>query len=310
MTAVLTPFQQRVTDAVSAIQTAICAGIESLERDAGSEAAFLRDPWDREGGGGGLTRILRGAVIEKGGVLTSTVFGGLSPAFAAQLPGSGDTFFAAGVSLVLHPVNPHVPTVHANFRYIEHGDKRWFGGGADLTPYYFHAEDKQHFHAVWQRYCADHPGVGDYDRFREWCDRYFYLRHRGEARGVGGIFFDQLFVDESQPGHDERLLAFIRDGGMRFLDAYLPIARRRVATPYTPEQRRWQELRRGRYVEFNLLYDRGTTFGLKTGGRTESILMSLPPHVQWGYCEEPEPGTPEHALLLELRRPAPPAEPV
>ena len=310
MHAALTPFQQRVTAAVSEVQAAICAGIESLEHRAGSDATFLHDPWTREAGGGGLTRILRGAVIEKGGVLTSTVFGELSPAFAAQLPGSGQTFFAAGVSLVLHPVNPFAPTVHANFRYIEHGDRRWFGGGADLTPYYFFPEDKQHFHATWRRYCDDHPGIGDYDRFREWCDRYFYLRHRGESRGVGGIFFDQLFVDESQPDHADRLLAFIRDGGLRFLDAYLPIARRRVDTPYGPDQRRWQELRRGRYVEFNLLYDRGTTFGLKTGGRTESILMSLPPHVQWGYCEDPTEGSPEHALLLELRRPPPPGEPL
>lgn len=310
MTSALTPFQQRVADTVAEVQAAICAGIEGLERDAGSDATFLRDPWTRDGGGGGLTRILQGAVIEKGGVLTSTVFGDLSPAFAAQLPGTGTNFFAAGVSLVLHPVNPYAPTVHANFRYIEHGDRRWFGGGADLTPYYFFPEDKQHFHATWRRYCESHPGIGDYDRFREWCDRYFYLRHRGESRGVGGIFFDQLFVDDADPDHAERLLAFIRDGGLRFLDAYLPIARRRVGSDYGPAQRRWQELRRGRYVEFNLLYDRGTTFGLKTGGRTESILMSLPPRVQWGYCEEPPEGTPEHALLLELRRPPPPNEPV
>jgi coproporphyrinogen III oxidase len=308
--ATLTPFQRRAADAVREVQTAICAGIEALEREAGSDASFLADEWERPGGGGGLTRILRGAVIEKGGVLTSTVFGELSPGFAAQLPGTGADFFATGVSLVLHPVNPYVPTVHANFRYLEHGDRRWFGGGADLTPYYFFAEDKRHFHAVWQRLCEDHPGVGDHERFRDWCDRYFYLRHRGESRGVGGIFFDQLFVDAATPGHDERLLAFIRDGGLRFLEAYAPIVRRRVGAEYGPAQRRWQELRRGRYVEFNLLYDRGTTFGLKTGGRTESILMSLPPHVQWGYCEEPAPGTPEHDLLLELRRPPPPGEPV
>ena len=305
----LTSVQQRAADVVRAVQAAICAGLEAVEDAAGSDARFLSDEWTRPGGGGGLTRVLQGAVIEKGGVSTSTVFGELSPTFAAQMPGSGLTFFATGVSLVLHPRNPYVPTVHANFRYIEHGSKRWVGGGADLTPYYFYPEDKRHFHGVWQRLCEDHPGVGDHGRFREWCERYFYLKHRGEHRGVGGIFFDNLYVDEAVPGHEDRLLAFIRDGGMRFLDAYLPILQRRQGQPHGPAQRRWQELRRGRYVEFNLLYDRGTTFGLKTGGRTESILMSLPPTVQWGYCVEPEPGTPEHDLLVELRRPAVADEP-
>jgi coproporphyrinogen III oxidase len=198
-----------------------------------------------------------------------------------------------------------VPTVHANFRYIEHGDRRWFGGGADLTPYYFFAEDEQHFHGVWEALCAAHEGIGDHPRFRDWCDRYFYLPHRGERRGVGGIFFDDLRVDESAPDHAERLLAFVLDGGARFLDAYAPIVRRRMTTPWGDAERRWQTLRRGRYVEFNLLYDRGTTFGLRTGGRTESILMSLPPEVRWGYCEEPAPGTPEHALLARVRLPPP-----
>ena len=305
----LTPFQQRAVDAVQAVQTAICAGLEAVERELGGGARFLSDPWARSGGGGGLTRIVQGAVIEKGGVSTSAVFGELSPAFAAQMPGSGLNFFATGVSLVLHPSNPYVPTVHANFRYIEHGDRRWVGGGADLTPYYYYPEDRQHFHGVWRQLCAEHPGIGDYERFSGWCERYFYLPHRGEHRGVGGIFFDNLYVDEAEADHAERLLAFIRDGGMRFLDAYLPILHRRVGQAYGPAQRRWQELRRGRYVEFNLLYDRGTTFGLKTGGRTESILMSLPPVVQWGYAVEPDPGTPEHALLVELRRPVPAADP-
>lgn len=305
MTHTMTPFQQRAHQAVLDIQSEICAGIEALEREGGGSAAFQSDPWERAEGGGGLTRVLRGEVIEKGGVNTSAVFGELGEQFAAQLPGSGRQFFAAGVSLVLHPKNPWMPTVHANFRYIEHGDKRWVGGGADLTPYYFFPEDKAAFHAVWQKLCEDHPGIGDYPRFRDWCDRYFYIHHRGEARGVGGIFFDNLYVDPARPGHEEALLAFIRDGGMRFLDAYLPIARRHLRTPYTPEQRRWQELRRGRYVEFNLVYDRGTVFGLKTNGRIESILMSLPPHVQWGYNEEPAPGTPEARLLEELRKPSP-----
>lgn len=299
----LTPMQQRAAEVVREIQASICAGLEAVEQEAGSDARFLSDDWTRSGGGGGLTRILRGEVIEKGGVATSVVFGELTSTFAAQLPGTGNSFFATGVSLVLHPKNPFVPTVHANFRYIEHGERSWVGGGADLTPYYFFPEDKQHFHAAWQAYCEAHPGIGDHPKFQQWCERYFYLKHRGEHRGIGGIFFDNIAMNPEDPGHEDRLLAFIRDGGMRFLGAYLPILHRRLGTLYTPAQRRWQELRRGRYVEFNLLYDRGTTFGLKTGGRTESILMSLPPHVQWGYCEEPEAGTPEHALLVELRRP-------
>ncbi len=303
-----TSTQAQAMALVRAIQAEICSGIEAVEAEVGSGAKFIADTWDRSGGGGGLTRILRGDVIEKGGVSTSAVFGALTPAFAAQLPGSGTSFFATGVSLVLHPKNPFAPTVHANFRYIEHGEKRWIGGGADLTPSYLFVEDKQHFHAVWRQHCADHPEVADYERFREWCERYFYLPHRGEHRGVGGVFFDNLTIDPERPDHEAQLFRFLRDGGPRFLDAYLPVLRRRLGHAYGPEHRRWQELRRGRYVEFNLLYDRGTVFGLKTGGRTESILMSLPPHVQWGYCEEPTPGSPEAALLTELRRPVP-AEP-
>ncbi|MCB9566950.1 MAG: oxygen-dependent coproporphyrinogen oxidase [Myxococcales bacterium] len=305
----LSELQARASATVRAIQDAICGAIEGLEREQGSQAGFIHDRWEREGGGGGESRVLRGEVIEKGGVNVSTVFGELSPDFASQLPGSGTHFFATGVSLVIHPRNPHVPTTHANFRYIEHGERRWIGGGGDLTPYYFHAEDKEHFHAVWRRLCEAHPEIADYPAWSEWCDRYFFLKHRGERRGIGGIFFDYVDVDPSAPGHAEARIDFLRAGGQAFIDAFIPIARRRVGTAWTPEQRRWQELRRGRYVEFNLLYDRGTIFGLRTGGRTESILMSLPPHVQWGYCEEPNPGTPEARLLEELRRP-PPVGPV
>jgi len=273
----------------SGIQDAICCGLEALE----PKARFGRDRWERAGGGGGLTRVLEdGAVFEKGGVNFSEVFGHFSEELARQVPGSGTAFYAAGVSLVLHPRSPHVPTVHANFRLIEHGDRRWFGGGADLTPYYFHEEDKLHFHGVWKTVCERHGQ--DHARFSRWCDEYFYLPHRKERRGVGGIFFDNLKVSD-------RTEAFVKDAGHSFLEAYVPIVRRRMDEPTTPDQRRWQESRRGRYVEFNLLYDRGTMFGLKTGGRTDSILMSLPPRVRWGYAEEPAPGTPEAALLLELR---------
>lgn len=303
-------FRARVAATMRALQDHICDGLEALERERGSTVGFREDLWQREGGGGGRSRVLsEGAVLEKGGVGFSEVDGEFSPEFAKQIPGSGLHFWACGVSLVLHPRSPHVPTVHANFRHIEHGDLSWFGGGADLTPYYFHAEDKAHFHDTWRSICEAHAGVTDYLAWRDWCDRYFYLPHRGERRGVGGIFFDQLRVSAADPERREAAFAFVRDAGMGFLDAYLPIVRRRVDTPVTDAQRDWQLHRRGRYVEFNLVYDRGTTFGLKTGGRTESILMSLPPRVRWTYAHEPAPGSPEAALLDELRQPPPETEP-
>jgi coproporphyrinogen III oxidase len=288
------------------IQASICAGLEEVEREGGGTATFRTDTWERDGGGGGTSRVLAdGVVIEKGGVNVSVVHGELSAAFAKELPGSGTGFFATGVSLVIHPRNPWVPTVHANFRYLEHGEKSWFGGGADLTPYYWFEEDEHSFHAVWRALCERHPSHADYAKMRDECDRYFFLPHRGERRGVGGIFFDYLHVDERDPDQPDALLELVDDGGRSFLDAYLPIVRRRMTTAWGEREKQWQKLRRGRYVEFNLLYDRGTVFGLKTGGRTESILMSLPPDVRWAYGEEPEPGTPEHALLDRVRRPPP-----
>jgi coproporphyrinogen III oxidase len=278
------------------LQGELCAGLEALD----GLGRFGRDEWRREGGGGGETRVLLdGAVLEKAGVNFSHVHGHLPEAFAKELPGSGTAFSATGVSLVLHPLSPHVPTAHMNFRYLEHGDRRWFGGGADLTPFYFHREDKEHFHGVWRKVCGEFGDVADYEAWREACDRYFYLPHRGERRGVGGIFFDHLFVEDGR--RRDRVAAFVARAGRAFLDAYVPIAKRRLGTPVTEAQRRWQEIRRGRYVEFNLLYDRGTTFGLRTGGRAESILMSLPPRVRWGYSESPAPNTPESALLKELQ---------
>ncbi len=273
-------------------QEEICRGLEALE----PRARFREDEWEREGGGGGRTRVLTGGeVFEKAGVAWSEVFGEFSEEFARQMPGEGRRFHATGVSVVLHPLSPHVPTCHANFRRLEHGSRRWFGGGADLTPFYFHAVDKEQFHRTWREVCDRHAAVADYREFAEACDRYFHLAHRRERRGVGGIFFDDMPLSAAAE-------AFVEEAAGSFLRAYLPIVERRKATPVTEEQRRWQELRRGRYVEFNLLYDRGTLFGLKTGGRTESILMSLPPRVRWGYDEEPAPGTPEALLLAELRR--------
>ncbi|MFZ5469078.1 MAG: oxygen-dependent coproporphyrinogen oxidase [Myxococcota bacterium] len=276
---------------VESLQEEICAGLEHV--DGGGR--FREDRWTREGGGGGRTRVLEeGQVFEKAGVNVSAVHGELEEAFAKRLQGTGRQFFATGVSLVIHPRNPHVPTTHANFRYIAQGNKGWFGGGADLTPYYLVEEDARHFHATLKAACDRHdPSL--YPRFKKECDAYFFLRHRGEARGVGGVFFEDM------GGDLEKEFAFVRDVGSAFLPAYLPIVERRKSLPYTPEQRAWQEIRRGRYVEFNLLYDRGTVFGLETKGRTESILMSLPPRVRWVYDHHP-PADSEEAKLVEVLR--------
>ncbi len=275
------------------LQDRLCAGLEAV--DGGGR--FREDLWQRAGGGGGRTRILvEGGVFEKAGVNFSDVFGEFSEEFAAQVPGEGRDFTAAGISLVLHPRNPHVPTVHANFRFLTKGTKQWFGGGSDLTPYYPVREDVIHFHRAWRAVCSRHGPPVDYARFKKWCDDYFHLPHRGEARGVGGIFFDYL------EGDFDPLFAFVQDCGNAFLEAYVPIVRRGKDLAYTVEQRAFQEFRRGRYVEFNLLYDRGTLFGLKTGGRVESILMSLPPVVRWHYDYRLEPGSQE-AELYEFLKP-------
>jgi coproporphyrinogen III oxidase len=268
------------------LQDRICAGLERA--DGG--VPFREDSWTRPGGGGGRSRVIEnGAVIEKGGVNFSEVFGEFSPEFAKQIPGDGLTFTAAGVSLVIHPRSPLVPTVHANFRHLTHGSKSWFGGGADLTPYYPFKEDVVHFHKVWKRVCDRHAGVADYAKMKHDCDEYFFLKHRNEARGVGGIFFD--YADATEATFD-----FVRDAADQFLEAYVPIVERRKGLADTPEQRFFQEVRRGRYVEFNLVYDRGTVFGLKTDGRTESILMSLPPVVRYLYDYKPAPGSREAEL--------------
>jgi coproporphyrinogen III oxidase len=276
-------------DAVSffkGLQDRICAGLEKA--DGGT--TFREDTWTRAGGGGGRTRVIAdGAVIEKGGVNFSEVYGEFSPEFAKQIPGDGLAFTATGLSLVIHPRSPLVPTVHANFRFLTHGSKAWFGGGGDLTPYYPFKEDVIHFHRVWKKVCDAHPGAANYAKMKADCDEYFHLKHRNEARGVGGIFFDYMDATDAA-------FAFVKAAGEAFLDAYLPILERRKGLPYTPEQRVFQEVRRGRYVEFNLVYDRGTIFGLKTDGRTESILMSLPPVVRYVYDYRPAPGTKEAEL--------------
>jgi coproporphyrinogen III oxidase len=251
---------------------------------------FREDVWKREGGGGGRSRVIvEGGVFEKGGVNFSEVHGELSEEFAKQLPGEGRTFTATGISLVMHPRSPFVPTAHMNFRYLTKGNHAWFGGGADLTPYYPFREDVISFHKTWKRVCARHA-VADYAKMKADCDKYFFLPHRNEPRGVGGIFFDYM------DGEMDRVFAFVREAGDAFLNAYVPIVDRRKDLPYTEHERRFQLFRRGRYVEFNLLYDRGTLFGLKTGGRVESILMSLPLTVRWEYDYQIEPGSPESLL--------------
>jgi len=279
--------RQRASRYFRDLQDRICTGLEQLD----GAGRFREDAWTRPGGGGGRTRVLiDGAILEKAGVNFSDVQGEMSEDFARQIPGEGRDFTAAGISLVLHPRSPLIPTVHANFRFLTKGPKQWFGGGADLTPYYPFREDVIHFHKVWKTACTHHQPLIDYGSLKKWCDDYFFLHHRQEPRGVGGIFFDYL------EGDLEKLFVFVCDCGDAFLESYLPIARRHRDEPYTEEQRAFQEFRRGRYVEFNLIYDRGTLFGLKTGGRTESILMSLPPRVRWLYDFHPRPGSREAEL--------------
>lgn len=261
---------------------------------------FTQDLWTREEGGGGDTRIfMEGNFLEKGGVNFSEVHGQFSQEFADKIPfGDGLDFYATGISLVLHPKNPFVPTVHANFRYIKRGNAAWYGGGADLTPTYVFEEDAVHFHKTW--FDALNPfGENLYPQFKQQCDEYFYLPHRKETRGVGGIFFD--YQKEGEMFNGKSVFEMSKACGNSFLNSYIPIVEKRLHHPFTEEQKKFQEYRRGRYVEFNLLYDRGTIFGLKTNGRIESILMSLPLQVRWEYNYQLKPGTPEAALLNYLK---------
>lgn len=281
------------------LQDRICAAVEEFE----PQARFATDAWERAEGGGGRTRVLKGgAVFEQAGIGFSDVRGARMPASASahrpELAGRG--FRAMGVSLVFHPRNPYVPTTHLNVRLFcaEAADAEpiwWFGGGFDLTPYYPFDADILHWHQVAERVCAPY-GDDWYPRYKRWCDEYFYLKHRGETRGVGGLFYDDL----AAPGF-ERCFAFMQDVGQGLLDAYLPIVARRKDTPYGQRERDFQRYRRGRYVEFNLVWDRGTLFGLQSGGRTESILMSLPPEVRFEYGYTPPAGSAEAALNDYLR---------
>lgn len=285
------------------LQDQITAKLEAID----GKATFKEDLWQREEGGGGRTRVIEnGNVIEKGGVNISEVHGPLAPAMQQYFKVGDVDFFACGLSLVIHPKNPYAPTVHANWRYFEMLDKAgnlvdsWFGGGQDLTPYYLFEEDAQHFHQTCKTACDKHDPEF-YPQYKKRCDEYFYNSHRGEARGLGGLFFDYLKATDNRSMQD--WYNFVTEVGDSFLTAYAPILEKRKDLAYGEKERDWQEVRRGRYVEFNLVHDKGTLFGLKTNGRIESILMSLPPTVQWRYDHHPEPGSPEAQLVDVLENP-------
>ena len=280
------------------LQNKICAALEQVD----GMSTFIEDSWERAEGGGGKTRVIsNGKIFEKGGVNTSVVHGDVTDMMRTQLKIEGKKWFACGLSLVLHPVNPFVPTVHCNYRMFElyneegHVLDRWFGGGTDLTPYYLIDEDAIHFHQTYKQVC-DQFDNSFYPKFKTECDNYFVNWHRNrERRGIGGIFYDYQRADNKK--NVEFWMNFGMSCGDAFLFAYLPIVQRRMNNPYSEEQKHWQEIRRGRYVEFNLVHDRGTLFGLKTNGRIESILMSLPPTVRFEYNYQPKPGSEEEKLV-------------
>lgn len=298
--------KEELAEWLRALQGSICAALESAD----GKGRFGSEAWERAEGGGGLSRVIQnGAVIEKGGVNFSAVYG-LVPDFlrsekehtvsAATEHGTGDTFFATGVSIVLHPHSPMVPIIHMNIRYFEMSSGvRWLGGGIDLTPHYVNREDARFFHTRLKEVCDRHH-TGYYERFKKWADEYFFIKHRNETRGIGGIFFDRLTADGLMSF--ERNLAFWKEVGDSFAGIYTEIMARNRNMSYGEAEKRWQLLRRGRYAEFNLVYDKGTRFGLETNGRTESILMSLPPLAAWEYNYAPAPGSAEAQTLGLLKK--------
>lgn len=288
---------------IHALQDTITTRLEAID----GTAKFREDLWKRPEGGGGRTRVIEnGEVFEKGGVNISQVHGKLPETMQQYFGVKDANFFACGLSLVLHPVNPMVPTVHANWRYFEMYNQegeivdQWFGGGQDLTPYYLFDEDATHFHQVCKTSCDAHDATF-YPKYKARCDEYFYNAHRNEGRGIGGLFFDYLKATEDRSMED--WYNFVTEVGDSFLEAYVPIVEKRKGLAFAKAEKDWQEIRRGRYVEFNLVHDKGTLFGLKTNGRIESILMSLPPKVQWVYDHHPSPGSEEERLLTILKQP-------
>lgn len=288
---------------IEILQGTITSKLEEVD----GQAKFREDFWERPEGGGGRSRVIEnGNVFEKGGVNISEVHGPLPKSMQDYFGVQEVDFFACGLSLVIHPKSPMVPTVHANWRYFEMYDKegglvdQWFGGGQDLTPYYLYDEDAVHFHSICKMTCDQH-NIEFYKKYKAQCDSYFWNAHRDEARGIGGLFFDYCKAKDGMSMQD--WYSFVTNVGDSFLEAYVPIVEKRKKMPYTQKQRNWQEIRRGRYVEFNLVHDKGTLFGLKTNGRIESILMSLPPHVQWVYDHHPEKGSEEERLLEVLKEP-------
>ena len=295
--------KQPFTAYIHALQDTITSTLEKVD----GKGRFKEDLWERPEGGGGRTRVIEnGNVFEKGGVNISKVYGKLPQSMQTYFNVGEVDFFACGLSLVLHPKNPMAPTVHANWRYFEMYDAdgqlvdSWFGGGQDLTPYYLFEEDAKHFHLTCKKVCDRHND-NFYNTYKKRCDNYFYNTHRNEARGIGGLFFD--YCKTTKDMSMKNWYGFVTDVGDSFLEAYVPIIEKRKDLPFTKAQRTWQEIRRGRYVEFNLVHDKGTLFGLKTNGRIESILMSLPPRVQWVYDHHPEKGSEEEKLLNVLKNP-------
>ena len=299
-------FRGQWIDYIYTLQDQICKALEAID----GKALFTEDDWQRaEGrGGGGKTKVMSaGNVFEKAGVNTSVVYGHVTEKMKKQLNITGAKWFAAGLSLVIHPFNPYVPTVHANWRYFELYDQddnvsdRWFGGGTDLTPYYLFEEDAKHFHETIKN-AMDAYGADLYPKYKKQCDEYFVNKHRNnESRGIGGVFYDHLRPENEAAA--EQLLLFQQSNGNAFINAYLPIVEKRKELPFGEKEKYWQEIRRGRYVEFNLIHDRGTLFGLKTNGRTESILMSLPPTVRFEYNYQPSPDSEEEKLLKACLHP-------
>lgn len=289
--------REQVYAVMRRVQLALIAAFEQIEDEGATDTLppgrFAEAPWQRPGGGGGTARVLtEGAVFERAGVNVSAVHGDeVPPSLWQERPATkGHSYYATGVSMVLHPRNPYVPAFHANMRYFEAGDTWWFGGGMDMTPVYGFDADARHFHSALKAHCDRHNLI-PYGEAKAWCDRYFYLPHRKEMRGIGGIFFDHL--EPAGEGGFERALAFVGEAGAVIQRAYLPVVRRRMGAPYGERERQWQLYRRGRYAEFNLAFDRGTRFGLQTDGNIEAILMSLPPLARWEFQYTPEPGSPE-----------------